>query len=75
MKPIATEENSNTAMTQMDFSKNFTCLYQDEVASAHMQTNSVTLFTVSERFFMVIVSDNKHHDKRTVVSFLLFLIM
>ena len=72
MKPIATEENSNTAMIQMDFSENFTCLYQDEVASAHTKTNSVTLFTVSERICMVIVSDNKHRDKKTVVSCLLF---
>ena len=72
MKPYATEENSNTAMIQMDFSENFTCLYQDEVASAHTKTNSVTLFTVSERISMVIVSDNKHRDKKTVVSCLLF---
>ena len=72
MKPFATEENSNTAMIQMDFSENFTCLYQDEVASAHTKTNSVTLFTVSERISMVIVSDNKHRDKKTVVSCLLF---
>ena len=72
MKPIATEENSNTAMIQMDFSENFTCLDQDEVVSAHTKTNSVTLFTVPERISMEIVSDNKHRDKGTVVSCLLF---
>ena len=46
MKQLATKENSNTALIQMDFAENFTCLYQDEVASAHWKTNSVTLFTV-----------------------------
>ena len=51
------------------------CLYQDEVASAHWKTNSVTLFIVriwfqKESISMVIVSDNKHHDKRTVVPYL-----
>ena len=71
MKQLATEENSNTAMIQMDFADNFTCLYQGEVASAHWKTNSVTFFTVMIRFqkeiiFMVIVSYIKH-DKRIVV--------
>ena len=35
MKQLATEENSNTAMIQMDYAENFICLYQVEVASAH----------------------------------------
>ena len=71
MKQLATEENSNTAMIQMDFADNFTCLYPDKVASAHWKTNSVTFFTVmiwfqKESIFMVIVSYIKH-DKRIVV--------
>ena len=62
-------------MIQMDFAENFTCLYQDEVASARWKTNSVTLLTVmiwfqKESISMVIVSDNKHYDKRTVVPYL-----
>ena len=41
---------------------------------AHWKTNSVTLVTVMKSFqkeiiSMVIVSDNKHHDKRTVVPY------
>ena len=43
MKQLSTEENSNNEMIQMEFGENFTCLYQDEVARAHLQTNSVTL--------------------------------
>ena len=53
------------------FCKKFTCLYQDEVASARWKTNSGTLVTVmilfeKESISVVIVSGNKH-DKRTVV--------
>ena len=59
----------------MDFAENYTYLYQDEVASTRWKTNSVTLVTVmilfqKESISMVIVSDNKHHDKRTVVPYL-----
>ena len=62
-------------MIQMDFAENFTCLYQDEVASTRWKTNSATLVTVmiwfqKESISMVIVSENKHHDKRTVVPYL-----
>ena len=61
-------------MIQMDFAENFTCLYLGEVASAHWKTNSATIFTVviwfqKESISMVIVSDNTHHDKRTVVPY------
>ena len=59
----------------MDFAENYTYLYQDEVASTRWKTNSVTLVTVmilfqKESISMVTVSDNKHHDKRTVVPYL-----
>ena len=62
-------------MIQMDFAENFTCLYQDEVASTRRKTNSVTLVTVmiwfeKENIYMVIVSDNNHNDKRTAVPYL-----
>ena len=61
----------------MDFAKSFSCLYQDEVGSAHLKTNSDTLATViilfeTESISIVIVSDNKHHDKKIVVPYLLF---
>ena len=59
----------------MDFAENFTCLCQDEVTSTHWKTSSVTLVTVmiwfqKESISMVIVSDNKHYDNRTVVPYL-----
>ena len=62
-------------MIQMSFAENFTCLYQDEVASAPWKTKSVTFVTVmiwfqKESISMVIVSDNKHYDKGAVVPYL-----
>ena len=45
-KVLATSESSDTVTVQMDFSENFSYIYQDEVSSAHWKTNSVTLHTV-----------------------------
>ena len=36
----ATAADCNTAMVQMDFSENFSCVYQDEVSSTHWKTVS-----------------------------------
>ena len=59
-------------MIQMDFTKKFAYLHQDEVARVCWKTNSDTLVTVimlfeKESISMVIVSDNKLHYKRTNV--------
>ena len=56
------------------FCKKFTCLYQDEVASARWKTNSDALVTEmilfeKESISMVTVSDNNYHDKRKVVPY------
>ena len=61
-------------MFQMDFAKKFACLYQDEGDSACWKTNSDTLVTLmilfeKEIISMVIISDNKHHDKRIVIPY------
>ena len=61
-------------MFQMDFAKKFACSYQDEGANACWKTNSDTLVTVmilfeKEIISMVIISDNKHHDKRIVIPY------
>ena len=74
-----TETNSNKAMIQMNFSENFTCCYQDEVASTHWKTSSVTLYTVMIWLrdcskSMVLLSDNNNHDKTTVVPYTLHII-
>ena len=61
-------------MFQMDFAKKIACLYQDEGDSAWWKTNSDTLVTLmilfeKEIISMVIISDNRHHDKRIVIPY------
>ena len=61
-------------MFQMDFAKKIACLYQDEGDSAWWKTNSDTLVTLmilfeKEIISMVIISDNKHHEKRMVIPY------
>ena len=70
----ASKKDSDTAMIHMDFAENFTCNYQDEVASAHWRSTSVTIYKTMLWFRensvpMVIVSDNKDHNKNTVVPY------
>ena len=75
----ATEADSNTAMVQMDFSENFSCVYQDEVSSAHWKTTSVTLYTVmiwfrDQSISTVLLSDNNDHDKTTMVPYTAYIL-
>ena len=70
----ATAADCNTAMVQMDFSENFSCVYQDEVSSTHWKTNSVTLYTITiwfryQSISMALLSDNNNHDKTMVVPY------
>ena len=58
-------------MVQMDFSENFSSIYQGEVSSAHWKTNSVILYTVmiwfrEHKILAVLLSDSNIHDKTTV---------
>ena len=74
-----TTADSNTAMVKMDFSKNFSCVYQDEVSSAHWKTNRVTLYTfmiryIDQSILMVLLSDNNDHDKTTVVPYTVYVL-
>ena len=73
-KVLATSESSDTAMVQMDFSENLSCIYQDEVSGAHWKTKSVTLYTVmtwfrEHRISNVLLSDSSNHNKTTVVPY------
>ena len=60
-------------MVQMDFAENYTCVYQDEVQSAHWRQTQVTIFTVmiylcgSHQLGIV---DCRDHDKKAVTAFL-----
>ena len=73
-KVLATSESLDTVIVQMDFSEKFSCIYQDEVSSAHWKTNSVTLYTVmiwfrEHKISNVLLSDSSNHNKTTVVPY------
>ena len=73
-KVLGTSEFSNTNMAQMDFSENFSCIFQDEVSIAHWKTNSVTLYTVmiwfgEHNISTVSLSDSSIYDKTTFVPY------
>ena len=73
-KAVATDSNSNTCLSQMDFSENFTCIWQDEIATAHFKRRQIKLYTIvyhhrSITKSCVIVSDVLDHNKHTVAAF------
>ena len=66
-------------MLQIDFTKNYTTQWQDEMQSAHWCKNQVTLMTVvywhdKECTSVVVVSDDNDHTKNSTVVFLQHLI-
>ncbi|CAG9790692.1 unnamed protein product [Diatraea saccharalis] len=72
---VTKNKNEVASLLQIDFLENYTCLAQDEVQSFHWVQPQVTLFTISlwhsgKHFPIVIVSDNRHHTKDTIVPFL-----
>lgn len=69
-----TGRKNTTALLQLDYSENYSCVYQDEIQSAHCQQNQVTLFTAALWYNgsihpHVIVSDNKIHAKETILAY------
>lgn len=67
------EADKKTALIQVDFSENYTCVAQDEVQSYHWQQSQVSLFTCSlyyncKQHSIVIVSDSTDHTNDTVVD-------
>jgi len=73
-KKNATLVTSHTAVVQMDFSENYTCISQDEIQSAHWNQGQITLYT-SVLWFRdqimshVVVSDYMAHNKTSAVIF------
>lgn len=74
-KSLATD----TMIMQIDFSENYCFHYQDEIQSAHWESNSCTLYTAIIYFISengeldhesyVVVSDYMNHDKSAVAKF------
>ena len=69
------EFDKSFALLQVDFSENYTCMFQDEIQSAHWKQDQVSLFTAALWFDgklhpTVIASDDLNHGKETVVSYI-----
>ena len=73
-KNEAQAADSSTCLLQMDFAENYTCSFQDEIQSAHWRQSQVTLYTImayhrDKVLSMVIASDTRDHDKKSVAAF------
>ena len=71
----AIKGSENKALLQVDFSKNYTCQYQDEIQSVHWLQHQVSLFTAAlwhtgMLHLIVIASDNLAHSKDTIIAYL-----
>ena len=77
---VGSEDFGQThAMMQVDFSENYTCIFQDEILSAHWKQDKVSLFTAAIWFdrklhSKVIALDNLDHGKDTVVAYVDYLL-
>ena len=71
---MAMESESDMCLLQMDFAENFTCLWQNEIQSAHWRQRQVSIYTVmvyhhEHTWSCVIVSDYREHEKCAVSAF------
>ena len=67
--------NQDEALLQVDFSENYTCVFQDEIQSAHWKQAQVSLFTAALWYSgslhpIVVASDNLNHTKDTVIAYI-----
>ncbi|CAB3978921.1 Hypothetical predicted protein [Paramuricea clavata] len=72
---VSGDFDQSFAMPQVDFSENYTCMFQDEIQRAHWKQDQVSLFTAVLWFDgklhpKVITSDNLDHGKDTIVTYI-----
>ena len=68
-------DTDNESLLQVDFSVNYTCVFQDEVQSAHWQHAQISLFTAALWYEgtlhpIVLTSDNLTHSKGAMVAYI-----
>jgi hypothetical protein len=74
-KQIATTRKERLLVVKILIRINYTCMFQDEIQSAHWKQDQVSLFTAAICFDgklhpTVIASDDLNHGKETVVSYI-----
>lgn len=72
---LSESHSSHSALLQVDFSGNFTCVAQDEIQSAHWNQRQVSLFTAvlwhsGSLHSHILVSDNLMHSKDTITAYM-----
>ena len=72
---IAKPLNKAEALIQVDFSKNCTCMFQDEVQSVHWSKKDVSLLAAAIWFhaklhLTVLVLENLDHSKETMIPYM-----
>ena len=72
---IAEPLNKAESLIQVDFSENYTCIFQDEVQSAHWSKKEVSLLTAAIWFYAklqptLLVSDNLDHSKENIIPYM-----
>ena len=63
------ESSAAKCVVQIDFAENYTCVFQDEVQSAHWNQKQLTVFTHNVTSYAVI-ADSTVHDKSTTLAYL-----
>ena len=69
------KDEPNYAMMQFDFAENFACEWQDAPQSTHWYKQQITIFTCvtwhsKEYKSSVIVSDDRGHNKDSIIVFI-----
>ena len=69
------KDDPSYAIVQFDFSQNMTCEWQDAPMSTHWHKTQITIFTCvgwhqDQKLCKVIVSDDRGHNKESIIVFL-----
>ena len=65
------ESSAAKCVVQIDFSENYTCVFQDEVKSAHWNQKQLTVFTAcvwKNITSYAVITDSTVHDKSTALA-------
>lgn len=74
VKHLKANLTSNEVVLQVDFAENFNVQQQNEIMSAYWDTQSISIYTAvlsssTDTQSFVVVSDEMHHDKYSVLAF------
>ncbi|GBO23484.1 hypothetical protein AVEN_155726-1 [Araneus ventricosus] len=76
---LSDEYPRDLCLIQIDFSENYTCVFQDEIQSAHWQQHQVSIFTAALYYSgfidpVALVSDCLNQAKEAVICYISYLL-